>query len=488
MPDYKTFHEAGFLTSLLDFMSSEKAGVVGDAWKGIKELFNGHSLYTKDQIINTNIAKSSSSLTAVFPVIISKTIDIEHAVMISKAIERKAASMLQMLFAAHQISNVSSAKAYLNKFHKNIDSSIDWSDMDIDDVINYTATTQEEYELPASVKTQMQAVCEHVAKNIHYVLETQLTNRPISEIKIKRSPLNEIQFGGPKQEVSFETQRQVLNPDTNTWDRFRGKEPEWNLIPDDQKREQEVEKMTKSQIKGPLEPNDLRGIASYYGGQVLQNDIRKANEAQPTMMIVNFTYNKEGTSDHINSSCVVGVKALLHYVDSEDIVNRVILKQSDNRGLFNLIRATTGEIAFFKDFIFAVKRAKIDAVAKAGKGSTDKIWKLLELRADRLRGAKVSRMDQANNAAITTLVISKAEVDHIKQYHRIDLNKVGPAKGILRGYNLMALAILDTINEKVDFLYDDGSSMFETLSFGSLEREESGSMYKKVINLVANKR
>ena len=79
MPDYKTFHEAGFLTSLLDFMSGEeKAGVVGDAWQGIKDLFNGSSLYKKGQIINTNIAKSSSSLTAVFPVIVSKTIDIDH--------------------------------------------------------------------------------------------------------------------------------------------------------------------------------------------------------------------------------------------------------------------------------------------------------------------------------------------------------------------------------------------------------------------------
>ena len=488
MPDYKTFHEAGFLTSLLNFISGEKkAGVVGDAWEGLKNMVSGGSLHVaKGNVINTNIAKTASSLTAVFPVIVSKTIDIDHAVMISKAIERKAVSMLQMLFAAHQVSNAQDAQTYLNKFHKNIDQSIDWSDMDIDDVINYTSTTQEDFELPASVITQMQAVCEHVAKNIHYVLETQLTNRPISEMKVRS--INEIQFGGPRREVRFTTERQVLNPDNGVWTRFRGDESDWALLPDDQKREQEFEQVTRTQNQGPLEPNDLRGISSFYGGQILPGDVKKANEAQPSMMIVNFTYNKEGTSDHINSSCVIGVKALLHYVDSEDIVNRVILKQSDNRGLFNLIRATTGEIAFFKDFLFAIKRAKVDAVAKAGKGSSDKIWKLLELRADRLRGAKVTRMDQANNAAISTLVISKAEVDHIKQYHRIDLNKVGPAKGILRGYNLMALAILDTINEKLDFLYDDGSSMFETLSFGSLEREEAGSMYKKVVNLVANKR
>ena len=43
-------------------------------------------------------------------------------------------------------------------------------------------------------------------------------------------------------------------------------------------------------------------------------------------------------------------------------------------------------------------------------------------------------------------------------------------------------------SEKVDFLFDDGTKNFESLSFMSLEREESGSMYKKVVNLMAKGR
>jgi hypothetical protein len=53
---------------------------------------------------------------------------------------------------------------------------------------------------------------------------------------------------------------------------------------------------------------------------------------------------------------------------------------------------------------------------------------------------------------------------------------------------MMACAIIDEVSERVDFLWDDGTNAFESLSFMSLEREESGAMYKKVINLATRGR
>ena len=207
----------------------------------------------------------------------------------------------------------------------------------------------------------------------------------------------------------------------------------------------------------------------------------------PSLMVVNFVHeNAQGRT--INSVCVIGVKAVIHYVHSEDLINRFILKNDDNKGLFNFIRATTREISFFKDFLFAVKRAKVDAVAKSGKGSSNKLWKLLELRANRLKLAKASNLKQAEFAAITSVIISKEEAEVIKRNHRIDIMKPGTLLAIMRGYNLMAAFIVDNVSERVDMLYDDGSKNFETLSFMSLEREESGSMYKKVINLISKGR
>ena len=175
---------------------------------------------------------------------------------------------------------------------------------------------------------------------------------------------------------------------------------------------------------------------------------------------------------------------MIHYVSSEDMINKVMLKNSDKNGLFNFIRATTREISFFKDFLFAVDRAKVDALSKTGKGSSSNIWKLLELRANEAKRKKSLLSKDASCSAIATIVVTKAEVELIKKYHRIDISKAGTLKSIMRGYSIMCAAIIDDAVEKVDLLWDDGSQGFETYSFSSLEREESSGMYKKVINMI----
>ena len=152
------------------------------------------------------------------------------------------------------------------------------------------------------------------------------------------------------------------------------------------------------------------------------------------------------------------------------------------------IRATTREIAFFDDFLFAVKRAKIDAVAKSGKGSNSKIWKILEIRADRSKLNRAAGKNNTGCAAITTIVISKAEVDLIKKEHRIDLMKPGMFISIMRGYNFMCGVIVDDVAERVEFLWDDGDKNFESLTFDSLERDNDTAQLKKVITVMAGNR
>jgi hypothetical protein len=51
----------------------------------------------------TSIASAASNYTLVFPVICSRGISVETASMVSKALEKNAVTMLQRLFAAHQV-------------------------------------------------------------------------------------------------------------------------------------------------------------------------------------------------------------------------------------------------------------------------------------------------------------------------------------------------------------------------------------------------
>ena len=442
--DYTTLHE-GFFKDIIDLVLSDDT--FEKFWDKTQKVFKNKdtSCSKFNDAISKNIASAAKGLTAVFPVIVTEATPIDQAVMISKAVERKAVAMLQMLFAANQITNARNAYDYLNKFHNNIDDSLDWSTANIDDVINASNDLDDILEnsnikniIEINIKRGIEAIQEDIKMNCNHYLSENINPKSVNNY-IVRNVLNDIQV---IEEASF------------------SEEPKHRV------------------------PSNLKAYYDTLNKSVLKSDIEKANEAVPSLMIINFRIKSKYTLTPTINTAVIGVKAMIHYVSSEDMINKVMLKNSDKNGLFNFIRATTREISFFKDFLFAVDRAKVDALSKTGKGSSSNIWKLLELRANEAKRKKSLLSKNASCSAIATIVVTKAEVELIKKYHRIDISKAGTLKSIMRGYSIMCAAIIDDAVEKVDFLWDDGSQGFETYSFSSLEREESSGMYKKVINMI----
>lgn len=442
--------------------------------------------------MNSNIAKEAKGLTAVFPVLVSESVSVEQAQMIAKAAERKYVTMFQMLFAASQITDAKSAQSYLKKFHNNITSSLDLSDMTVDDVIDFANKLDEEVQTTALTNARIteatKAVLEDLAFNENYtkVLAENLNPVSLNNYKVKTV------FGDYKA-----TQVSEANDDYYTVE-DRSDSTEWEGRDDNTGNVYKQRTNTTSR-RMPITARDraatlkdknatLKDKADIISKQIVTTDIKKANEATPSLMIINFVTQADGRDNEIVNTAVIGVKCVIHYVPSSEMMNRMVLKNTDRRGLLNFIRATTGEIQFFRDFLFAIDRAKIDAVAKTSKGSNSRIWKMLEIRANRAKMNATARADNAACAAITMLVLSKAEVDIIKQSYRLDLSKASNMLSVMKGYNFIGVAVIDEVNEKVDFLYDDGTKNFETISFMSLEREQGAGEYKKMINTLVKGR
>ena len=442
--------------------------------------------------MNSNIAKEAKGLTAVFPVLVSESVSVEQAQMIAKAAERKYVTMFQMLFAASQITDAKSAQSYLKKFHNNITSSLDLSDMTVDDVIDFANKLDEEVQTTALTNARIteatKAVLEDLAFNESYtkVLAENLNPVSLNNYKVKTV------FGDYKA-----TQVSEAGDDYYTVE-DRSDSTEWEGR-DDNNGNVYKQRTNTTTRRTPITARDraatlkdknatLKDKADIISKQIVTTDIKKANEATPSLMIINFVTQADGRDNEIVNTAVIGVKCVIHYVPSSEMMNRMVLKNTDRRGLLNFIRATTGEIQFFRDFLFAIDRAKIDAVAKTSKGSNSRIWKMLEIRANRAKMNATARADNAACAAITMLVLSKAEVDIIKQSYRLDLSKASTMLSVMKGYNFIGVAVIDEVNEKVDFLYDDGTKNFETISFMSLEREQGAGEYKKMINTLVKGR
>jgi hypothetical protein len=230
----------------------------------------------------------------------------------------------------------------------------------------------------------------------------------------------------------------------------------------------------------------MKDMSGFFQSQILDNDVKKANELVPMTMVVNFKYLNPETGRSVPlDNIVIGVKARMIPVESEDIVNHVLTKLKDKNFVTQLIRATTREISFFKDFIFAVDNAKIEALANSKRGSANQMWKVLERRARMSRLKRFIGVRGNNCNAISTLVISQEEVDYVRKNYGTNLDSVKNIEAILDAYNLMCFVVVDESLETAKFLFDTGEGMFETLSFTSLEREASDNSYKKIINLMS---
>lgn len=515
-----------------------------------------------------NIARGTRDLTLTFPVIVTNATSVETASMIAKAIERKAVTMLQMLFSAVSITNADNALDYIKKFHTNLD--VD-GNMGVDDVIDLAnqISTMESTETGFKVNDQAlfdeavenfkrfrdhflpDAVNEHslndfmvnpngmrvvtekvqtfgkwsavngrvvkLAKSVTpedamdmsqaYQVALQQADDKIAQIRTNMADLSaEKRAEAQRAQATIDGyKRQMQNAkDAAELAKIRDQmqrevdKYQWMQKIDQQKEKYEDKvKILKDKAEGLAAKESISKIlknrmdidkmrADMAREMVINTDIKKANELIPSMMVIQFC-TVSASETPIVSTAVIGVKARLQYVLSQDMRDRIIAKNTDKNGLFNLIKATTGQISFWKDFIFAVKKAKLDALSTSGKGSSSPIWKLLERRAIM---SKIRRWTGTVNdaAAISTLVISQDEADILMKEERIDVMRPATIHAIMNAYNVMCFVVVDEVMEKVHFLFDDGSNSYETMSFSHLEREEGNGAYKKVINLLTKSR
>ena len=177
-----------------------------------------------------------------------------------------------------------------------------------------------------------------------------------------------------------------------------------------------------------------------------------------------------------------GVKSKLYAVDSNDILNKIITKNVDSDVLLKLVKVSTREISFVKDFLLGLDEARLDALSKSRKGSGSRIFKALERRAIKGKIRRSLRMENSAKA-ISSLVISSEEAEELKKYENIDVYQPRTIVPIMEKLNLLYFVVVDTTSESVNII-TDGETEYETYSFTSLERESGDNNYKKIVNLI----
>lgn len=215
-----------------------------------------------------------------------------------------------------------------------------------------------------------------------------------------------------------------------------------------------------------------------YVADIKDTDIKKVNNMMPSVLVVKL-HNK---NSDVTTNVAVGVKAKIQYIPQDEVIYRISSKNKDKNMLFNFIRSTTREISFLKDFLFALDKAKLDAI-KIQK-SSNSVWKILERRAVR------NRVRMFNNdggyGGIVSLVISADTLATLNKEYDFKAS-ISEVENLISQYNLLSFFVADDVNERATYLFDDASRQFTTVSYTALEKTDSKD-YKKIINLLVGQR
>ncbi len=500
---YNTIHES-VVTDILD---SIKDGV---RWVDGK-------LKPKSPKIRTagSIARATSGLTLTFPVICTDTLDIETATMISKAIERKNISLLQMAFAAYNITNATDAVSHLAKFHTNMD----FDKITVDKFVDIMETIDESAPV-TTYPSEINLISEDCKRNCNFVMEDSLNTHSLLEFSqvnryghdmiiqeaLKRPQIFDYGKGelrdADDDELS-DIMGYTLDKDGN-YDSVATKKAQaqnyYSSVQDDIRNKNAADKLELDKDKFEYSKKDAdrkyafdrrKAISQasddkrqYLSSQLLASDVKKANEMQPSLMIVNFYVNDSDRDLNIAQQIVAGVKSKLYPVASSDIINKIITKVVDADTMLKLVKVSTREISFVKDFLLGLDDAKLDALSKSRKGSGSAMFNALERRAIKGKIRNTLKLDNCAKA-ISTLVISVEEAEELKKYNNIDVMNPRIIAKFMEKMNLLYFVVVDTTSESIN-IFTDGDSDYEAYSFSALERESGDGAYKKVVKLMTS--
>lgn len=415
----------------------------------------------------SSLSRATSALTLSFPVLCSDSLPIDVATMVAKAIERKNVSLLQLAFSAYNITNAQDAVSYVSKFHQNID----MTNLKLDDFMDAMESLGEGSMLD---RTSKNAVLEDCKRNLNFTLDDSINETSLLEY----SEINTIsgnciikeakRSGNYNRAKNYKT-KFMASATNNKRQNFK-----------DAKRSDNYNRAKNDKTKLMASATDSK--RQYFISQLLSSDVRKANEMQPTMMLVNCYVNDNNKDLNIAQEFVVGIKSKLYPVKSADVINKIITKHVDGDIMLKLVKVSTREISFVKDLLLGLDDAKLSALSRGRNNTTSKLFGALERRA--LNG-KIRSALRMNNAAkaISTLVISREEAEEIDKYENIDIMKPNVIIPIMEKLNLLYFVVVDTTAETL-YMLTDGETEYEAYSFTALERDASDTSYKKIVNLI----
>ena len=409
----------------------------------------------------SSISRAASEGTLQFPVLITRSLEISTLNTICSALERQFASFAQIAMTMDQVANSKEGVGgYLRRFHQN--SGVKYSKTDfLNDLNQLTRESVEEalIEADGGVKFLLESVTASgatykVSVSNKEQLESVLESLNLQKLNDKFRPKNLLAM-----EATRYGDRATHNGD-NITNRFAPGDS--NITMTNHNIDETIVTRTNR--------NDVMDRKVFNGHNILRdNDVKKSNELVPTTLHIRIIIVNDQEVPIDTVDFIVGIKAIMHPIKSEEMIENVFNACRQNGPFFNFVRWTTGEISFMKDLVLRINETKLDVYNRSAGASH---WWLALKRRKNMSKLRNQVFLPGGLLPNTTIVMSMEEVEYIKTRYGYDLMDDRVVNKVMSEYFLLAFVVVDMSGEIAHF-YFDGQTSYQSTTFDGLRRETS---------------
>ena len=433
-------------------------GSLGDILKEIKNAPRVINNISQSNIRGKSMIRRAKDATFQFPMIIPKSCPIDMATACTRMMDRVYAGYTQIALGNNSTMNMaldSSLTQFLKRFHQNIKFEQAIADLAVpeDEREAYMEKAYNgEYRVFADPDRKFFMLFNAADKKLGMMLESNREGlKPyLSEINMSKQ-MRDIFESGYEEEYT-EAESDETNAEDLTQALLDGKLKQQQLA--DRRALADIAKNNAAALRGP---------------QLTDGDIKRMNDMTPYAVQIRLSVVNSADEFVQYMDIVVGIKTVLHLVDTDDMIANLEKALQNRSGLFRFLRWTTGEISLVKDLLLNMDDLRFDAANQnAGKSPLFGNLKRMKRRGVGMSGFAMPHGLIPN----ATLLVTSYEVDHMKNTYGIDMREESVAKKLMEGLDLMTFIICDDGAGTVDILYD-GDATFQTYALESIEREVS---------------
>ena len=461
----------------------------------------------------TSIAQMSSDATLQFPVITSRSINIDTAQTVTKALERQYAIFIQMIISMNPYLDLEkdrNLQGYIKKnLHQNTANLIDLNESAMDlysdmfgNTILFSLNEGCNGHVLASNREQMfnpdQYLNDKILNNLYRPKNITLENARLNlDYYYKKNQIvkEDVDYDDYNKEYGADYYKDIEVDQKIESNRIAREKNliEKKKLAHQQMMDREQLRMNKHKIemdRAAREADDKKfkhelnktkwDYQSKTMTKLSDNDVKKCNELVPTTLSVTLQI-KDGSSFGGVSNFIIGVKGLMHPVNSDDMISNLLSGFRSGNKFFSFLRWTSGEIKFLKDLILNMDNIREDVVKKHKKNGSS-WWSALKRR----RNVAALRRIKGSGGILpnATIVCSMTEVNELKEAYGVDLLDGKMINRIMKTYFLLGFVVVDDSQELCHFIFD-GENKYQVVSFSGLEKENnSKNDFKDIYKLI----